>query len=274
MINNIRKLAIIAGQGKLPEQIINYCKHYKIPFFIVSINGETQFKDFANSKSYDLGKISEVINDLTAEKVSHLTFAGRINKPDFKNIKVDNLGVKLLGKITKDKLFTDNSLLTTIIKFFEGYGFIVIGAEQLTNDAQVKEGIFTIKSPNYQDQDDIKLGINILKAISRFDIGQAVIVQNGITLGIEGVEGTENLIARCKELKLGEEGGVLIKIKKTTQDTRIDLPAIGPDTIKQMHQASFKGIALEVGNSIILNKEETIALANQLDIFIIGIQVK
>ena len=118
---------------------------------------------------------------------------------------------------------------------------------------------------------DIERGIKLLKEVSKLDIGQALIIQNGLILGVEAAEGTNDLIKRCGIIRQKNDSEpILVKICKPNQDKRIDLPCIGDKTIEYMHDYGIKGIALESGLCLLLNKEQTLELANKYGIFIYG----
>jgi DUF1009 family protein len=107
--------------------------------------------------------------------------------------------------------------------------------------------------------------------MSKADVGQSLIVQEGVIIGIEAIEGTQELIKRSKDLKISIKGGVLIKTAKTQQDLEIDLPTIGKDTILAVKEAGLSGIALGAGRSQIIDFNDTVKLADQNGIFIIGV---
>ena len=114
---------------------------------------------------------------------------------------------------------------------------------------------------------------SLKKAIGALDIGQAVIIHNGITLGVEAVEGTDGLIARCAPLKNDEKGGVLVKVKKPQQEKRVDLPTIGVSTVERLAECGFAGVAVEAGASLIVNRREVARRADQLGVFVIGFSI-
>ena len=103
------------------------------------------------------------------------------------------------------------------------------------------------------------------------DVGQAVVVQQGLVLGVEGIEGTDELIRRCGEYRRKGAGGVLVKLRKPQQDMRVDLPTFGPRTIERAHEAGLRGVALHTGNGLIVDEEEAVKLADRLGLFVIGI---
>jgi len=124
--------------------------------------------------------------------------------------------------------------------------------------------------PDKQSVADIEFGVNIAKEIGRLDIGQAVVIQQGYVLGVEAVEGTDALIARCEALKMDAKGGVLIKVCKPNQESRVDLPTIGVKTVENIAKAGFAGIAAEAGKSLIIGRDLVERRANELGIFVIG----
>ena len=108
----------------------------------------------------------------------------------------------------------------------------------------------------------------MFKVFGKLDIGQSIIVQNQIVLGVEAVEGTDNLIIRCKDLKKSGDRGILTKFSKYKQSNIIDVPTIGEKTIKLLKENNYEGVFIEKNNCIILDKHKTIDLANKYNIFI------
>ena len=165
----------------------------------------------------------------------------------------------------------DDGLLRFVIKEVENKGFDVIGIHDLMPNLLVPKGVLTHQKPSKKDIIDIERGFNVAKILGKADVGQAVIVQQGIVLSVEGIEGTKALIERTKKLKRKGEGGVLVKTIKPQQDNRIDMPTIGPETVKSIFDAGLKGIAVEAGKVLLAEAEKTIELADKLNIFIVGV---
>ena len=144
----------------------------------------------------------------------------------------------------------------------------------------VSEGILTKLKPSDDDLIDIKRGLEILDHISAIDVGQACIVGQGLCLGIETIQGSDELIKFAslkKDDYLNNKAGgkgVFLKSQKINQDTRIDVPTIGINTIQNIANAGFSGIALKANNVQIIDKEVCIELANQLGIFIVSVSNK
>jgi len=162
--------------------------------------------------------------------------------------------------------------LMTILKFFEKEGFTIVSPELLAKDILVKKGPITKKQPSKENWENIKKGLKILKGIAEYDVGQSLVIQEGLILGVEAAEGTDELIRRCGQIMQKEEaGGILIKVCKPQQDKRIDLPCIGINTIHNLHANGMIGVAIEAGSALILDESNTTKEADKLGIFIYGI---
>lgn len=264
------KLGIIAAKGGLTHKLVEYMAA-KEGAFIVAIEGEADQETVAKLEHIwiKVGEIGKAVEAMKAAKVERIVFVGSLRKPDILSVKVDWLGTKLLAKLVKNRIFGDNKLLSTATKFLEEQGFIVVGVDSILPNLTVDAGIFTILHPNDQDNIDIELGRKAVQLLGSLDIGQAAIVENGAVLGVEGMEGTDRLIERCACLKHHQDlSGVLVKFAKPGQELRADLPTIGIETIKSLHQAGFKGIMIEAKKSIFLDQIEAISYANEHKIFI------
>jgi len=172
------------------------------------------------------------------------------------------------------KLFRrgDDALLRGIAELFEENGFRVVGPETVLHEVIAEAGVLTKVSPQSEASQDIAMAKDILSALSPHDVGQAVVVANGICIAIEAAEGTAEMLARVADLRSGEaSAGVLAKLPKVGQDRRVDLPTIGPKTAIAVAAANLSGIAVEAGNGFILEREETIRLCDEAGIFLVGL---
>lgn len=274
---DFERLGIVAGNGNLPISIIRECENNKIKPFIIILKDfakESDYKNFTH-KTLSLGDVGKAISFFKKNKIKHIVFAGGVKKPDLKTIWPDLKGFFLLLKLLKCKIFGDDTILQTTIKFLEKEGFEILPVDKIVKDIKISQGIAgTVDLPNNDYLNDIELGIKVLKQIGDLDIGQSVIIQNGMVIGIECIEGTEKLIERCGKLKYTTgRKPILVKIKKSKQTRKIDLPAIGEDTIIQVKQAGFAGIAIDSENGLVINRESTISLANKNKIFIYGTKI-
>jgi len=141
----------------------------------------------------------------------------------------------------------------------------------LTNPDESADPLRIRIIPDEQAEADIKRGIEVARGLGALDVGQAVVVQQGIVLGVEAIEGTDRLIRRCGELRREGPGGVLVKMKKPGQDRRLDLPTIGVNTVREAASAGLRGIAVETGGALVLGRDAVTAEADRMGLFVIGV---
>lgn len=271
-IKHIKKLCLIAGSGDLPCEIANICTNNGIDLIIavISKNYKKEILSTYNMQEFEFGQVGKIIDYMKENLVSHVVFAGSVNKPNLSKLKVDIIGAKLLLRFAKCKILGDDNMLSEIIKFLEGYGFKIISPQDITNEIIVSKGVLGKIKPKKIDLIDIATGKDILEKMSDLDIGQAIIIEEKYVIAVEAIEGTQELINRSKSLKRKNQAGVLIKSVKINQDRRIDLPTIGINTVEAIKAAGLNGIAVSAGNAIIIDKEQTIKKANELGVFIYG----
>lgn len=267
------KLGIIAGGGALPREVIKACIDNERDIFVIAYEGETDVLSIAKVPHIWLGvgSVGKAVKQLKKEGVKDVLLVGKINRPSFSKLRLDLGGASLLKKILSHNAKGDNVLFNTIIEHLEDKGFAVKGVDELFPQLLADTGVLGEVQPSKLIQSDITLATRIANVIGKEDIGQAVVVHDGVVLGVEAVEGTDKLIARCGEVRKDKEGGVLVKLKKPHQDTRVDLPTIGLQTIENVHKAGLKAIAVEAGAAIIVDKDAVITRADQLNIVVMGV---
>jgi DUF1009 family protein len=166
----------------------------------------------------------------------------------------------------------DDGLLAAVVKELEREGFRVIGADRLLDDAVLPEGPLGHLRPDADALADIAHGMRLARAIGALDIGQAVVVQQGLVLGVEAIEGTDGLLRRCAALRRDGPGGVLVKAEKPGQERRADQPTIGPQTVILAAESGLRGIAAEAGATLVLDRDEVIRLADSAGLFVVGVR--
>ncbi len=270
-----KKIGILAGGGSAPDMLARSCSEQGIEVFIVGFEGQTEaalLKTYPHL-STKLGRTAKVINVLRGEGIEDIVLIGSIKRPSFSDLAPDfktiefftRLGFKALG---------DNDLLSELRAMLEREGFKVHGAHRFASDLLAPAGPLGAYEPSPEDWIDIKRGIEVVQTLGMIDIGQAVIVQEGIVLGVEAAEGTDALIARCAGLKRKGRGGVLVKLCKPQQDTDLDLPTIGPKTLEEAAKAKLNGIIIHAGHGIVLEPHSIAKIADQHKMFVVGISVQ
>ncbi|HBM90764.1 MAG TPA: DUF1009 domain-containing protein [Rhodospirillaceae bacterium] len=264
------KLGILAGGGSAPRELISVCRAQKRSFFIIALEGQAD-TDLMCDASIGLGAFGKLKKICQQERLSEMVMLGRVRRPSVAELKPDFLGIKVIAKIGLNSL-GDDGLLRSVSKAIEDEcGVSIVGAHDVFKELLTPEGVLTKVGPDRQSQKDIKRGFKVVRSLGSLDVGQAAVVQRGLVLGVEAIEGTDALIARAGELKREGGGGIVVKCAKPQQDDRFDLPTLGPSTIDCIVHAGFVGLAVESGRSLFLEREKTIEAANKAGIFIVGL---
>lgn len=267
-------LGLIAGGGDLPVRLISAARSAGRDIYVLAIEGQADLPPEAlvglRHDSVRLGKVGRMLDLLRQNGVRDLIFAGRVKRPSLVALMPDARGAKFMAKIA-GKALGDDGLLRAVVAELEGEGFRVLGPETLLDDLLMPEGQLGRVAPDEAAWTDIRHGLAIARGIGRLDIGQAAVVQQGLVLGVEAIEGTDALLARCAELKREGPGGVLVKAKKPAQERRVDLPTVGRRTVEGAAQAGLRGIAVEAGQALLLDRDGVVAAADRLGLFIVGV---
>lgn len=268
------KLGIVAGGGALPGALVQHCLKIGRPFFVLALKGHAEITLLPPDVPIQwirLGAVGKGFSLLKAHNVREVVLIGTVRRPSVMELCPDWRGMVFFARLGL-KALGDDCLLRAVINEIEDTGLKVRGIHELMPELLSPVGVLGRITPSESDWVDIKHGISIARLLGRADIGQAVIVQQGVVLSVEGIEGTEALINRTKALKRKGGGGVLVKVVKPNQERRVDLPTIGPKTVTSVCEAGFKGIAIEAQGVLIAKYSETIQKADSLGIFIVGIE--
>jgi hypothetical protein len=266
-------LGIIAGSGSLPGRIIEHCRSAGRGVFVLALEGEMDPGAVAAIPHAwcRLGGAATGLDLLRANAVRDLVLAGGVRRPTLASLRPDWRAAKFLARVGYRAL-GDDGLLSAIVKELEREGFRVIGADQLLREASLPEGPLGRFCPDTDALADIAHGMRLARAIGALDIGQAVVVQQGLVLGVEAIEGTDGLLRRCGALRRDGPGGVLVKMEKPGQERRADRPTIGPQTVSLAAESGLRGIAAGAGATLVLDPDEVIRLADEAGIFVVGVR--
>ena len=245
------KYGIIAGGGELPIIIYNSLKKNNLDVFLIGI--KNNFKKVNSIKKYEevkIGSLSKIFKILNLKDTKLFLPILRLNK-------IESLG--------------DDNLLKKISKYFEKYNYEFVNLNKLCPSLFSSEKFLTVNKPSKIAYENLKKGKSIFKIFGKTDVGQSMIIQNKIIMGLEAVEGTNDLIKRCFKYKRKGDKGILLKLKKINQDIRFDLPAIGINTLKLLKKYDYEGLFIEKNYCIIIDKKRVIEYANNNKIFISNI---
>lgn len=273
-IDKIEEITLIAGKGSLPRHVYDQCVLRGIACNVIAVKDQvsTNLFDHIPHDTIAVHAVTKMLKRLREFGTRYVTLAGQVRRSNIPRLILDPHGTKLLSMIMHNGL-NDSCVLSTIISFFEKMGFCVIAPELIAPDLMAPKGLITAKiviSP--ETKKEIEAGVEILKCIAKFDVGQAIVIQSGLVLGVEAAEGTNELIRRCGSIQQkNSTRPILVKISKPCQDKRVDLPCVGPDTIDMLHANNFMGLVLESESSLILESKSTLSKACDYGIFIYGI---
>ena len=267
------RLGVIAGEGALPLMLRQVCLEQQRDIFILALEGaaDARVTEGVPHAWMKVGEIAHAIEVLKRQDVQEVVMAGRIPRPAITSLKPSLTTTRMLARLGAAFFNGDDALLSTITGIFEEDGIRVVGADEILKDLIAPAGPLSRLLPDRHAQADIRVGVDAAHLLGQLDVGQAVIVQHGRILGLEAAEGTDELIRRtARYIERDSKGGVLVKAKKPAQDRRVDLPAIGVQTIELAAAAGLAGIAIEAGGALVIDRRSVIESANSHGLFVLG----
>lgn len=267
----MERLAIVAGTGQFPYLVAQEAKKQGYYVLVCPIIGhETEdFTDIADAvHPIHIGKLNENIALLHTHNIRFFCAAGAVNKrkalsalPDFRMTKL------LFSSVAKG----DDSLLRNILQEIEKEGFTVIQPAHFIPSLRVPQGLLTQRALSKEIEEQMNYGLPIARSIGMFDIGQCIVVHDGMVIAIEAIEGTDATLQRAGALC--PNGCIAIKTAKPLQDLRVDLPSIGKKTIEIMIKYNYLALLVEADKTLFFDMEESIELANKHKLTIYGISL-
>ncbi len=266
-------LGIIAGGGVLPARVAAAAQALGRAVFIVGLEGHADPAVLAPfpHQVIRLGAAGSIAGALRAHGCAELVLIGPVKRPSLLALRPDALGAKLLAKVGRAAFGGDDTLLATVIKVLGEEGFQVLGAHEILGDTLGPVGLLTRQGPDALDRADIARAVSVLRILGAADVGQACVVQQGLVLAVEAIEGTDAMLARAGRLKRDGAGGVLVKLLKPGQDRRADLPTLGVATITGLIEAGLRGLVFDAGNTILMDRALMIEAADRAGLFLLGI---
>lgn len=240
-------LAIVAGTGDIPQMILDVCQSQGRAVFGVGIYEQTPPNLFTHIPHafFNFGEVKKLLACLHNAHVQDIVFAGAMKRPRFSGLELDRVAMQWIAKIGWRVAGGDDGLLSAITHLFVSEGFRIVSTQEILGEILATSD-WNIHTEHITPQDklSIMLGVQHLKHLATLDVGQAIVVSENVVLGIEAAEGTDALISRCAQLLPGKKP-ILVKMAKTHQSTRIDLPTVGLHTLEMLHQHGYAGMAIE-----------------------------
>ena len=265
-------LGVIAGGGTLPLRVMQAAAAMGRPVHVVVLEGHGDPAAYVGQSHVTLrwGLAAQMLSWLRQKGVRELVLAGKVARPSLLSLRPDAASMKLIARIGRAAFNGDDSILRAVIKGLAEEGFEVVGAQALLAGLLPQAALLAGPMPDDIARADIARGLAVCHAIGAVDVGQSVVVQQGLVLGVEAIEGTDALILRAGALKREGPAPILVKAPKPAQSTLADLPTIGPKTVDSALAAGLRGLAFQAGGTILLEREATIAAAEAAGIFLLA----
>lgn len=274
-------IGILAGHGSLPVEIARAItqrgRRVQIVAIDAAISPELRAFPYAG---LGLGQVGAILKAFHSAGCKEIVIVGGTSRPDLNSLRPDLGLIANLVDVAR-LVFSggDDGMLRLVVRFFEQKGFTVVSPAVVAPHLVVGAGCLTRDEPTASDIADILLGSSVVRALGAFDVGQAVIVSAGELVAVEAAEGTDQMLVRVAAIRQRAAGlgapmhparGVLIKRPKPGQELRVDLPAIGPDTVSRAADAYLAGIAVLAGQALAADRPELAARAAKHTIFVYG----
>lgn len=265
-------LAIVAGGGQLPLRVAEAARANGREVLVIALDGlaDANFGSFPKQR-FRIGQAGAIIRALREADCRDVVLIGSVRRPDRWRADV---GVSLFWTLIKnlDLLWSgDATLLSRLVQVVEREGLRVRGAHEVAPQLLLPAGDHARARPNERDRRDIEVGVRAAAGIGALDIGQGVVVARGRVLAAEAAEGTDGMLERAATLNRHEAGvrvGVLVKWPQPIQDLRVDLPTIGPETVRLAAAAGLAGLAVAGERVLAVDVDDMIALADQHGMFL------
>ena len=263
---------VVAGSGRLPAIVLSALKGTAADVRILAL---PDFDHGAvpelSADSVSLENFADWLTRLKSEGYSKIVFAGGARRPRI----ASETEISNHKNVVLPNLFAgDDSVIRSIVKLVERHGFLVTGAHEIAPELISAPGILTKKTPGAEDRLDVARAAEIVRAVGAADVGQAAVVVCRLCIALETVTGTAAMLETAARSistfnpRPNVVCGVMYKAPKPGQEMRLDMPAIGPETVRQAAAAGLSGIAIEAGSVMILDCLETVQAADDADLFI------
>ncbi len=276
-----KRVGLLAGAGRFPIEFALAAREQGLEVVCVGVMGMAPPELSEICHAYfetPLARVGRAIRLFKRKQVQRVVMAGKIEKtvlfqpwrilrllPDWRTIHM------WFCYATQNR--KDDTLLLAVIKEFERDQIHFDSALDFCPELLVKHGFLTRRRPTDAQWKDIRFGWELAKEMGRLDVGQSVAVNDLAVLAVEAIEGTDRCIRRAGEL-CRRGGFTLVKVAKPQQDMRFDVPTIGVQTIKSLHESGGRVLAIEAGKTIVLDQEQVSELADRLGIAMVAVNAE
>lgn len=265
----MERIGLIGGNGRLPVLFARAARAQGLEVHAVAFEKETDpalAEDVASLTWIKLAQVDKVVRAFEQHGVSRAVMAGGIGRVrSLRDVRLDWGAMKMLAKL---KSFRDDEVLRAFADGFAARGITIVAPTDYVKAVLAEVGLLAGPALSASQERDVALGREVAGVLGQADVGQTVVVREGVVLAVEAVEGTDECIRRAG--RLAGPGGVVVKRCKPGQDLRFDLPAIGQVTLEVMREAGAKVLAVEAARTVVLDADALFKWAPRLGISVVG----
>lgn len=263
------KQCIIAGDGQLPVVVAENAQKNGFEVVAISLASDNKraLKQFCSKVyTYGPGEIKKIKQTLKDEGITQVTFIGKVHKGLLLRCpKFDSEALELIKSAPR---LNDDAVMLLVVEQMEALNIKVLDQTIFIKNLMSPTGVLGIHKPSDEQAEDVNYGFWLAKEMGKLDVGQSVVIKNKMIMAVEAIEGTDKCIKRgCR---LGKKNVTVVKVSKPTQDKRFDIPAVGLETLKVMKRCGATLLALEAGETILINQKKVIDFANKNNIIVMA----
>ena len=268
----MERIGLLAGVGHLPVECTRAALAQGYEVYAVGLldDVDPELRDCATGYAdINVAKLGKIIDFLKSNGVTKVTAIGKVSKellmsghhalPDFRM-------VRLLLSLRDHK---DDTLMLKFADELKKDGMELADQTLLLRGLMPPVSVLTKRTPSANERNDMQFGFRMAKELGRLDVGQTVVVKGQAVMALEAIEGTDACIRRGGELARG--CAIVVKVAKPQQDKRFDVPAVGITTIESMIAVRATALAIEANETLVVDREKMVAMANAHDITIAAI---
>ncbi|MBO5947241.1 UDP-2,3-diacylglucosamine diphosphatase LpxI [bacterium] len=265
-----KKQCLIAGDGNLPVIMVKNAKKNGFDVVAISLSSDNrkELKKYCSKVYvYGPGEIKKIRQTLINEGIKQLTFIGKVHKGLLLRCpKFDSEAIRLLKEMER---LNDDAVMLKIVDLLEEQGIHVLDQTIFIQNLMAPQGILGKHNPTEEQGEDVNYGFWLAKEMGKLDVGQSVVIKDKMIMAVEAIEGTDKCIRRGG--KIAKRGAVVVKVAKPTQDKRFDIPAVGLNTMKLLKKYKCSLLAIEAGETIIVDQKKVIEFADKNNIVVMSV---
>ena len=268
------RLGLIAGNGRFPFLVLDAARGAGYDVTVIAIKEEA-FADLESAAArppravvhwVSLGQLGRCISLLKEAGITEAVMAGQVKHTKlFADIVPD---MTLMGVLMRLKGRQTDALISGVADVLREHGINLLDSTAFLAPLLAREGVMTTRAPNDEELADLECGYAVADAIAGLDIGQTIAVKSAAVVAVEGMEGTDAVIARAA--RLAGKGVRIVKVAKPNQDMRFDVPVVGVSTIEAMQAAGATLLSVDAGRTLMIDGEAIIRVADEAGIAVVG----